>query len=57
MEDKQGIVTFDRATYGNVSMASMVSSPDRPSIWPRRIRAADTVDTPIPGRQLLIGEG
>ncbi len=50
------VVTFDRATYGKVSMASIVSSPDLPSIWPRRIRAADTVDTPIPGRQRLTGE-
>lgn len=26
------LVTFDKATYGKVSMASMVSSPDPPSI-------------------------
>lgn len=50
-------VTLERATYGKVSMASIVSSPDPPSIWPRRIRAADTVDTPIPARQWLTTKG
>ena len=49
------VVTLDRATYGKVSMVSIVSSPDLPSIWPCRIRAADTVDTPIPGREWLTG--
>lgn len=40
--------TSTQATYGKVSIANIVSSPDPPFIWPRRIRAADTVDTPIP---------
>lgn len=40
--------TLDRATYGNVSMTRLVSSPVCPAIWPFIIRAAVTVGIPIP---------
>lgn len=41
--------TLDRATYGNVSMTRLVSSPVCPALWPFIIRAAVTVGIPIPG--------
>ncbi|KAG7253870.1 hypothetical protein CRUP_033939, partial [Coryphaenoides rupestris] len=50
-EDKKNLIEqWLKAKPGKLSMASTVSSPDLPSICPFRIRAAVTVDTPIPAR-------
>ena len=41
-------LTLERATKGNLSISSRVSSPVLWCSWPLRIRAAVTVETPIP---------
>lgn len=43
-----GQLTLERATKGNLSISSRVSSPELWCSWPLRIRAAVTVETPIP---------
>lgn len=41
-------LTLERATKGNLSISSRVSSPVLWCSWPLRMRAAVTVETPIP---------
>lgn len=43
-----GQLTLERATKGNLSISSRVSSPELWCSWPLRMRAAVTVETPIP---------
>lgn len=41
-------LTLERATKGNLSISSRVSSPVLWCSWPLRMRVAVTVETPIP---------
>lgn len=41
-------LTLERATKGNLSISSLLSSPGLLWSWPLRMRAAVTVETPIP---------